>query len=323
VIVLNGRRGQATWLEFTADSRRLACARGCFQNNLQQYEAPGGIDFWNIARGKRAKTIIPKESVSGFVLHPGGKWAYANLYALCLVNLTTGGTERLAVTFGLYFPVAVSPDGKRVVASVNAHSAEPGEWIVCWEHATAGPSKLAWERKRGRREMIPYLIAFFPDGQQFACYEAYFNSRRKWARQITIRSATGGRVLQTGECDGAESLLVSPDGTRLIVSSNGKVRTYDANDLARPPVVVLDEPDPGWWHLDMFGRFAAYHPKGWYVALTNNTPTVRFFDPASWRVAKKFTWDAGELRSITFSPDGCLAAAGSGDGRIVVWDVDN
>jgi WD40 repeat protein len=30
----------------------------------------------------------------------------------------------------------------------------------------------------------------------------------------------------------------------------------------------------------------------------------------------------GPLRSVAISPDGCLAAAGSGDGRIVVWDVE-
>ena len=34
-------------------------------------------------------------------------------------------------------------------------------------------------------------------------------------------------------------------------------------------------------------------------------------------------WNIGRLRSIAFSPDGTLAAAGSDTGRIVVWDVEN
>ena len=38
--------------------------------------------------------------------------------------------------------------------------------------------------------------------------------------------------------------------------------------------------------------------------------------------AKTFTWNIGKMRSIAFSPDGTLAAAGSDSGKVVVWDVD-
>jgi WD40 repeat protein len=39
-------------------------------------------------------------------------------------------------------------------------------------------------------------------------------------------------------------------------------------------------------------------------------------------VARTFTWDIGRMRSIAFSPDGALAAAGGDTGKVVVWDVD-
>jgi hypothetical protein len=39
-------------------------------------------------------------------------------------------------------------------------------------------------------------------------------------------------------------------------------------------------------------------------------------------VAPAFDWDMGRLRSVAFSPDGMLAAAGNDKGKIVVWDVD-
>jgi hypothetical protein len=36
---------------------------------------------------------------------------------------------------------------------------------------------------------------------------------------------------------------------------------------------------------------------------------------------RAYTWKLGKLRSIAFSADGTLAAAGTGKGQ-VVWDVD-
>jgi WD40 repeat protein len=39
-------------------------------------------------------------------------------------------------------------------------------------------------------------------------------------------------------------------------------------------------------------------------------------------VAHTYTWNIGRMRSIAFSPDGTLAAAGSDTGKIIVWDVD-
>jgi WD40 repeat protein len=66
----------------------------------------------------------------------------------------------------------------------------------------------------------------------------------------------------------------------------------------------------------------AFHPSGKYLAATSNDETVKLYDTATWEVARTFTWDVGKMRSIAFSPDGMLAAAGSEKGQVVVWDVD-
>jgi WD40 repeat protein len=49
---------------------------------------------------------------------------------------------------------------------------------------------------------------------------------------------------------------------------------------------------------------------------------VKLYDTSTWEVARTFTWDIGKMRSIAFSRDGALAAAGSDTGKVVVWDVD-
>jgi len=66
----------------------------------------------------------------------------------------------------------------------------------------------------------------------------------------------------------------------------------------------------------------AFHPSGRYLAATSNDKTVKLFDSGSWQLAKTYTWGIGKLRSIAFSPDGMLAAAGSDTGKVVVWDLD-
>ncbi len=66
----------------------------------------------------------------------------------------------------------------------------------------------------------------------------------------------------------------------------------------------------------------AFHPSGRYLAATSNDATVKLYDTTTWEVARTFTWEIGRMRSIAFSPDGTLAAAGSDTGKVVVWDVD-
>jgi WD40 repeat protein len=66
----------------------------------------------------------------------------------------------------------------------------------------------------------------------------------------------------------------------------------------------------------------AFHPSGRFLAATSNDKTVKLYDTTTWEIARTFTWDIGKMRSIAFSPDGTLAAAGSDTGKVVVWDVD-
>jgi WD40 repeat protein len=66
----------------------------------------------------------------------------------------------------------------------------------------------------------------------------------------------------------------------------------------------------------------AFHPSGRFLAATSNDATVKLYDTSNWSLATTYTWDIGRMRSVAFSPDGLLAAAGSDTGRVVVWDVD-
>jgi hypothetical protein len=49
---------------------------------------------------------------------------------------------------------------------------------------------------------------------------------------------------------------------------------------------------------------------------------VKLYDTATWKLARAFDWGVGRLRSVAFSPDGMLGAAGGVKGEVVVRDVD-
>ena len=66
----------------------------------------------------------------------------------------------------------------------------------------------------------------------------------------------------------------------------------------------------------------AFHPNGRFLLAASNDQTVKLYDTTTWEPARAFTWSVGRMRSVCFSPDGTLAAAGSERGKIVVWDVD-
>jgi WD40 repeat protein len=90
---------------------------------------------------------------------------------------------------------------------------------------------------------------------------------------------------------------------------------YNARNLNGKPTFVRPH---GRHHF----TGVAFHPSGRYLAATSNDATVKLYDTNTWEVARTFTWNIGRMRSIAFSPDGALAAAGSDTGKVVVWDVD-
>jgi WD40 repeat protein len=88
-----------------------------------------------------------------------------------------------------------------------------------------------------------------------------------------------------------------------------------ANDWQQPVATMKNDQNRNFTGI-------AFHPSGRYLAATSNDATVKLYDTTTWEVARTFTWDIGKMRSIAFSPDGTLAAAGSDSGKVVVWDVD-
>jgi WD40 repeat protein len=238
-------------------------------------------------------------------------------------------------------PVIWSLDGSHLVTVPPTHFG-----VICRASFTPGDSLLVTDYKQNA---VPYfgVIELRPlfeptadravwshptldipgqapivaeDGATFAAYHAAIaDSRRRRFAVVTHDLATG-RILRTSG-PGPEKVGLSSVGLRfglLVQISDRQISAWKidvANDWQQPFFSTKNDQKRNVTDV-------AFHPSGRYLAATSNDATVKLYDTTTWEVARTFTWDIGRMRSIAFSPDGTLAAAGSDKGKVVVWDVD-
>lgn len=133
--------------------------------------------------------------------------------------------------------------------------------------------------------------------------------------RLRVRSAKTGEELATLDYARRDVSRLAATDSLFCVASGTAVRVWAA---AKDFPHRADLRNDGRLHFTA----VAFHPSGRYLAATSNDATVKLYDTANWQLAKTFTWDIGKMRSVAFSPDGTLAAAGSDTGKVVVWDLD-
>jgi WD40 repeat protein len=245
------------------------------------------------------------------------------------------------IDYQCFRQVAFTPDGRRVIAD-----GEAGDPVFAWDVDTgqrsvlAEPNGISWvfAYDSAGRLAVYSNIEFLSNDLQW-----YSFPNAAWVEEWSDLNPSGGYVLR-----------FSPDGRHLALPSNEQLTVWDL--LTRKLITTLPLPEgknilleysPDGGQL-MYGTgrrlivleagrlkpvhmltghrhnitAVAFHPSGRYLAATSNDATVKLYDTESWAVAKTYSWNVGKLRSVAFSPDGTLVAAGSDTGRIVVWDVD-
>lgn len=136
--------------------------------------------------------------------------------------------------------------------------------------------------------------------------------------RLAVRSRTDGRLISASPNHAVsydDRTFAAPANESVVVQDGTQLRIYQSDDLAAPPRVLKSENRKHFTGV-------AFHPAGRYLAVTSNDKTVKLYDLDTWDVVKAFSWKVGKMRSVCFSPDGALAAAGSDQGTVVVWDLD-
>ncbi|HEY8504133.1 MAG TPA: hypothetical protein VIL46_06090 [Gemmataceae bacterium] len=190
--------------------------------------------------------------------------------------------------------VDFTPDGRALLA--GASSVE--RWSV-----------PGWEK-------LPSLRLPFPPARHALSRDGRHLVLGSYLRGLLVKDLRTARMVArwTGHDGGVTALALSPDGTTLASVSTNRVALWRMP--AGSPIGSLKRPTRR--HVTAL----AFAPDGRVLATAENGGPVRFYDTATWRETAVFDWPLGDATAVTFAPDGLRAAAGGGNGAVVVWDVE-
>jgi hypothetical protein len=275
---------------------------------------------WDAMSGAEQCRFQPAQGELGFRFHPvSGRLLIPTYSGLRVCD--PSGQEASALLGPGVGRIAIDPgDGWAVYEGEGNRSRRT---LAATRELGSGQPNLLWTAFIGDLEdEAGYTmgLALLPGGEHFASCEyvsgpGYRNSRYR----VAIRSRADGRIAQTTgtlRVGYGDRLFAAPVCPAVIVHAGIWLRVWASDDVTGPCVRELR--NDGRKHFTDL----AFHPTGRFLAATSNDHTVKLFDTTTWEVVRTFTWEIGKMRSIAFSADGTLAAAGSDTGKVVVWDVD-
>jgi WD40 repeat protein len=295
--------GDVFLLRFLPDGQRLVVATADAERTMTFAVVP--LD------GDRVPLTVPGAKLDSWgyyalygnaiAAHPDGETCYIAWDGHLHAFRTSDGKPLPVPDKGPANQVVLSPDGSRLVA---AHLTQSERHLFA---ATTGPKgRVLW------RKSVPpefgHVVGFLPDGERFVTMDG----------AVRTRSFDTGDELHADKPRMAASYQpqISPDGRYLGIVGYKNMYFWDFTTQTKPMKIGASS---------SFGDFRsfAFHPNGKTVAVIHGGPTlIKVYDLPALQRVRTWKWKLGPLRSVTFSPDGTLGAAGSTDGRVVVWDVD-
>jgi WD40 repeat protein len=280
-------------LAFAPDGMRLASSARDYKTFL-----------WDLSTGKHQ--VIDSRMSHMVAFSPDGKTvATGRESGLSLWNADTGELRVLDIPtdYGHGIHVAYTPDG-RLLATASGS-------VRLFDAVTLAPLELAPVPRRATN-----CLAFSRDGATLATGHSERLDVRgvenRYVRLWDVATRQEWKRL-TGLGGVAEALAFSPDGRFLAAAAGQTLFVWDV-----PSSGIVVEHRINSQHF----KDVAFTPDGRFLAFVRNDATARFWDVGGWREAAAFDWKLGPLISLAVAPDGMRAAAGSGKGKIVVWDLD-
>jgi WD40 repeat protein len=198
---------------------------------------------------------------------------------------------------------AISPDGSRLVLFTSGRFAE-------WDDPTR-PDTLPRRCDRYHSPPAgfnyPFQMGFSPGGTYY------------WAAGLTLvllepTSFALRRTLTDDEGASATNVGFSTDDSRVCVAFGHRATIFRLDDTRANPVKLRG-------HKQQV-RTVGFLPGGNLVLTAAMDGTVRIWNADTGTEERAFEWGIGKVRVAAISPDGTMCAAGSDEGRLVVWDVD-
>lgn len=297
-----GRKIPVEHLAFAPDGRSLAVVGGA------------AVHLWReIADGTVAAPLTGL-GTTYVRFTADGRWLFTGANELSRVDPATGASTSLALWGGYPTSFDTSPTEPHVLVAQGRHAGGAYHTrTALWRADDLSPAGQVWEREIAG---FTYLPVRFLGPDRFARVEYLFRSGEKSGYRATVHDADNGELLEGVRLTipYPYEWLTSPDGSRLAVRGTYKIDVFRLDQPGAAPLRLSNDSRRYFTEL-------AFHPSGRYLAAASNDTTVKFYDTTIGEV-RAFTWKLGKMRSITFSSDGTLAAAGTDKGQVVVWDVD-
>ncbi len=293
-------------LEFSPDGTLLASATG----NFRQWQKPGHVKLWAVTTGQELASLPSARAKMRRVrFTPDGKTLLAcGAQHEILVYDVPGRTLKYALsTNDEISDIALLPD-ERTIACGHYQGI-----VSLWdlhEKRRIG----VFDGHRTSKEKYVFGVSTSPDGS--VVLSAGSDGHVKlWSM---LPASSSGALLQPlvqMRDDESESFAVawSPDGSQVATGAKDKtVKVRDAKTLE------LKQTFTG--HNGMVFRLA-FHPHRQWLASGSSDGTVRVWDLADgkWEEMKAPGDKLAQVRSLVFSPDGKVLAAGNWEGEVFVW----
>ena len=295
MLVWQAHKAKLRELAFSPDGRWLVTTAGS-----SKYPA-----VWEAATGAKHPTLASYNfaGVPRLAFAPGGELLLGNNshISICrmpdVVRLGWLDTGNFADS-----TVAVCPATGRVVAG------EMQRWLV-WdgigdlgEHHTRKP-----DRRVAIAPAMPSKFAFSSTGAHFAVADT---SLELWDPAPGRKPL---RFLHDPRGSKPSCFAFDRDDARVAVAFAKSVLVWTLADEQAPPVQLRG-------HTGMV-RAVGFLPSGGLLT-AGMDGVVRVWDANSGRELRSHDWGIGKVQAATISADGTLCAAGSDDGRVVVWDTE-
>jgi WD40 repeat protein len=247
------------------------------------------LKLWDLASGKELLTFQSHPApIYAVAVTPDGKRVVASGYGIKVWKLDSNTEVLSFVTPDWIYALAVTPDGQWVIAGSNEHT------LKVWE-LTSGRELGVLGIPRSRPSLVQ-SIAVTPDGRR-AISAALDKTLKVW-------DLKGGRELGTwrGHADRVTAVAVTPDGQRAISASADQ--TIKIWDLATGKVTVT-----------LNGHTAAVKsiaisPDGRQMVSTGEDKTVKVWELASGKVLASFIGDGKMLACAVSKDDKIIVSAG-------------